>query len=80
MTRSPLSMTSRTSFRSLWRKHNVATFCTSITSTSVLPSKAQMARAARFVTMSPLKPSTFNSLQTAEALAEGRGVVGELLA
>mmetsp|Transcript_98079 Transcript_98079/g.263626 ORF Transcript_98079/g.263626 Transcript_98079/m.263626 type:complete len:270 (+) Transcript_98079:172-981(+) len=68
MTLSPLSMVSRMSFRKRWRKHKLTTFLTSSSVTSVRPSKAQKARAALFVTMSPRRPSTFRVLQIIEIL------------
>src|ERR671932_5037 len=62
----PESIDSSGSFRNRCRKHRVITRRISYTVTSVRPSKAVKALAARFVTKSPRSPSTSNSAQTWE--------------
>ena len=61
-------MDSNGSFRKRWRKHKVIILSISLIVTLSLPSYAACAFAARFVTISPLNPSTSNWLQTSDIL------------
>mmetsp|Transcript_5544 Transcript_5544/g.12273 ORF Transcript_5544/g.12273 Transcript_5544/m.12273 type:complete len:327 (+) Transcript_5544:696-1676(+) len=62
----PLSMGSRGSLRNLWLRQRDTTFSTSATVTSLRPSYATRALAARFTTMSPRRPSTSRREQMSE--------------
>merc|ERR1712238_121948 len=67
-TLSPESIDSNGSFRKRRRKHKVIIRSISFTVTFSCPLYAAYAFAARFVTMSPLRPSASNWLQTSEIL------------